>query len=237
MLHFKDFTTFISSRQNIQESTDKVNRTDRTQVATTGGTYEKTGKYLSKILDKKSRILSVGAGLDQTKEGLLKGLDVGHEVHDHEPNPQNRRVAPEYTNADHIPSDHYHASVTHNVLNVVEPHIRDSILHHMFRTTQEGGHMIIGTRGWTGDVANAKHFEPVSGEEKAIWVKKSEKDPKTKKSNTIWSYQKGFDGDELKNYIEDFAKKYGHDVTVKKIGGLAKNTVHVKINKKSPLSF
>jgi len=215
---------------------EKENRTDRTQVATTGGTYEKTGKFLSKVLEPKSRILSVGAGLDQTKEGLRNGLGEDHTVHDHEPNPQNRREAPEYTNADDIPSDHYHASVTHNVLNVVEPHIRHSILHHMFRTTKEGGHMVIGTRGWTGDVGTAKHFEPAD-EEKAIWVRKSEKDPTTKKSKTIWSYQKGFDGDELKNYIEDYARKHGHDVTVKKVGGLAKNTVHVKINKKSPLSF
>ena len=68
-----------------------MNRTDLTQVSTTKGTYQKTGEFLKHHLQPNSKILSVGAGLDQTREGLRAGLGDDHEIHDFEPNQSKQR--------------------------------------------------------------------------------------------------------------------------------------------------
>jgi hypothetical protein len=210
----KTFSVFISE--------ERENNTRRTQVATTGGTYRKTGEFLKDKLAPKSKIISIGAGLDQTREGLHTGLGEkhGHTIHDMEPNPEGRKTKPEYTDASRIPKNEYDAAVLHNVLNVVEPHIREQVMHSIFHSVKEGGQAIIGTRKWSGDINMNKNFEK-GDEPKSMWVKK--------KGAT--SYQKGFDGNELKDYVEDYAKRNGHQVEVKKVP-LAANGVHVKIIKK-----
>lgn len=198
----------------------RVNDTRKTQVATTGGTYRKTGEFLKDKLAPNSKIISIGAGLDQTREGLHAGLGDGHVVHDMEPNPEGRKTKPEYTSSEDIPHNHYDAAVSHNVLNVVEPHVREHVMHSIFNSVKEGGHAVIGTRKWSGDINTNKNYE-AGDEPKSMWVKK--------KGAT--SYQKGFDGNELKDYVEDYAKRHGHQVEVKKVP-LAANGVHVKIIKK-----
>ena len=210
----KTFSVFISE--------ERENNTRRTQVATTGGTYRKTGEFLKDKLEPNSKIISIGAGLDQTREGLYVGLgeDHDHTIHDMEPNPEGRKTKPEYTDASRIPKNEYDAAVCHNVLNVVEPHIREQVMHSIFHSVKEGGHAIIGTRKWSGDINMNKNFEK-GDEPKSMWVKK--------KGAT--SYQKGFDGNELKDYVEDYAKRNGHQVEVNKVP-LAANGVHVKIIKK-----
>lgn len=200
-----------------------VNRTDLTQVSTTKGTYQKTGEFLKDHLKPKSKILSVGAGLDQTREGLRAGLGDDHEIHDFEPNPGKRKAPPEFTSADDIPHDAYDAAVSHNVLNVVEPHVREQVMHSIFNPLKEGGHAVIGVRKWKGDVESAKNSIPSEHEEKAIWVQKK----------TGASYQKGFDGNELADYVKDYAMRHGHDVEVKRLPGISANGVHVKLIKKS----
>lgn len=216
----------LSFKQYIDE--EKINNSQRTQVATTGGTYRKTGEFLKDKLKPNSKILSVGAGLDQTREGLHQGLgeNHGHTIHDFEPNPGGRKKAPEYTDSKDIPKDHYHATVSHNVLNVVEPHVREHVMHSIFHPLKEGGHAVIGARGWTGDIEKNKNHE-LADEPKAMWVKK-----KKKGGGEETSYQKGFDGDDLKNYVEDYAKRNGHEVNVTKKSGMAKTAVHVHLLKK-----
>ena len=71
--------------QFLEES--RINDTRKTQVATTYGTYKKTGEVLKGLLPPKARTINVGAGLDQTKQGLMDGLGKGFIVHDMEPNP------------------------------------------------------------------------------------------------------------------------------------------------------
>lgn len=210
----KTFSAFISEARE--------NNTRKTQVATTGGTYRKTGEFLKDKLAPKSKIISIGAGLDQTREGLHAGLgeNHGHTIHDMEPNPEGRKTKPEYTESSQIPHNHYDAAVSHNVLNVVEPHVREHVMHSIFNSVKEGGHAVIGTRKWSGDINTNKNFEP-GDEPKSMWVKKG----------NATSYQKGFDGNELKDYVEDYAKRHGHKVEVKKVP-LAANGVHVKILKK-----
>jgi hypothetical protein len=212
----KTFTQFMNEQE------ERVNDTRSTQVATTAGTYKKTGEFLKDKLAPNSKILNVGAGLDTTREGLHAGLgeNSGHTVHDMEPNPERRKVAPEYTEAHQIPHNKYHAVVCHNVLNVVEPHIREHVMNSLFNSVKEGGHIVIGTRKWSGDINQNRNFEP-GHEPKSMWVKKKGSE----------SYQKGFDGDELKRYVEDFAKRTGHQVEVTKVP-LAANGVHVRLIKK-----
>ena len=209
----KTFSDFISE--------NRVNDTRKTQVSTTGGTYRKTGEFLKDKIPPNSKIISIGAGLDQTREGLHAGLGDGHTVHDMEPNPEGRKIPPEYTEASRIPRNEYDAAVSHNVLNVVEPDIREQVMHSIFNSVKEGGHAVIGTRKWSDDISRTKNYEPGS-EPKSMWVKK--------KGAT--SYQKGFDGNELKDYVEDYARRNGHTVEVKNLKGIAKTAVHVKIIKK-----
>lgn len=217
-----------SFKQFINEE-ERVNNSQRTQVATTSGTYRKTGKFLKDKLHPQSRVLSVGAGLDQTTEGLHQGLGENHDhtVHDFEPYPENRKNPPTFTHEKDIPKDHYHASVSHNVLNVVEPHEREGVMHNIFHATKSGGHAVIGTRSWKGDIEKNKNFYP-GDEPKSMWVRK-----KKKGGGEETSYQKGFDDNELKDYAEDYAKRHGHTVTVKKLPGMAKSTIHIHIHKKA----
>jgi hypothetical protein len=212
-------------KQFYTEQVDKVNRTDLTQVSTTGGTYEKTGNFLKHLLKPNSTILSVGAGLDQTRDRMYKGLgnDSGHKIHDFEPNPEKRKTKPEFTSPDKIPHNAYDATVSHNVLNVVEPEVREHVMHSIFNPLKEGGHAVIGVRKWKGDVEAAKNSVPSEHEDKAIWVQKK----------TGASYQRGFDGNELVDYVKDYAKRHGHQVEVKKLPGISANGVHVKLLKKS----
>ena len=206
--------------QFLEES--RINDTRKTQVATTYGTYKKTGELLKGFLPPNAKTISIGAGLDQTKEGLMDGLGKGHIVHDMEPNPEGRKVPPEFTNSEDIPTGKYHAAVCHNVLNVVEPDVRDSVVRSIFNSLRDNGHAIIGTRKWTGDIATNKNFE-LGDEPKSMWVKKKD----------AYSYQKGFDGDELKDYIEGMAEREGHTVAVKRITGIAANGVHVHMLKRA----
>lgn len=212
-----------SFKEYLKESEERINDTLRTQIKTTGSTYEKTGKYLKNLLPPKSKIINIGAGLEHTRQGLDKGLgQKKHTIHDHEPNPQNRKIPPEYTSADQIPKNNYNAAVSINVLNVLEPHVRNQVMKSLFDSVLAGGHIIIGVRKWTGDINTNKNFE-LGDEPKSMWVIKK---------NGNMSYQKGFDGDELKNYVEDYARLHKYNVTVKKLKNIAANAVHVIVNKK-----
>ena len=211
MLKFKEY---------IEES--RVNDTRKTQVSTTGGTYFKTGQFLKDKIPANGKIISIGAGLSHTKKALKDGLGKGkHVIHDMEPNPEGRDEPPEFTSGDQIPHDTYHAAVSHNVLNVVEPEVRDSVMDSIFDSLKTGGHAVIGTRKWTGDISKAKNYDAGS-EPKSMWVKKGE----------ATSYQKGFDGNELKDYVIDYAQKKGYNVDVNKLNGIAATSVHVKLNSK-----
>jgi len=213
----EDFKNAVFS---ILEKTD--DNSGKTQVGNTGRTYRTTGEFLKKHLQQKSKIISIGAGLDHTKEALHDGLgrEHGHEIHDMEPNPERRKTKPEYTEASEIPHDHYHAGVSHNVVNVVPPHIRKHVYKSLFDSVKEGGHIVIGARKWTGDVEKTKHKTPVDGEEKSIVT-------------SLGTYQHGYDGDDLKNEVEEHAKTLGHKVTVKKVSGIAATAVHVVLHKKN----
>lgn len=207
---------------------DRVNATGRTQVATTGGTYEKTGKFLKDKIPADGKIISIGAGLDHTRNALKSGLgdDGEHIIHDMEPNPEGRKQQPEFTSAEEIPHNEYDAAVCHNVLNVVEHNVREYVMHSIFNSVKEGGHVVIGTRKWKGDIDSAKNFT-LGDEPKSMWVIR-----KKKGGGEETSYQKGFDGNELKDYVQDYANRHGYDIDVNRVSGIAANGVYVFVKKK-----
>lgn len=217
MKTFKDYL--------VEAITHKINGqigSSTTQVATTGGSFKNSGEQLAKHLAPNSRVLNYGAGLDHTSDALKDGLGKDHTIHDYEPFPERRKSPPTYSKSEEIPKDHYHAVVCHNVLNVVEPHIRDHIVRHIFSSLKEGGHAHIITRKFKGDVDGAKNAVP--GDEKgSLWIDK-------KKQGKV--YQKGFDGNELHDYIKSEAEKHGHKVEVSKLG-FGASGVKVKLIKKN----
>jgi hypothetical protein len=105
-----------------------------------------------------------------------------------------------------------------NVLNVLEPKLRDEVLKDIISKVKPGGVAVIGTRKWKGDISTNKRTTP-AGEDKAVWVHKKDGD----------SYQKGFDGNELKEYVERIA---GPGYTVEK-SNVAASGVVIRKNKSS----
>jgi phospholipid N-methyltransferase len=197
----KTFKTFVESIKHQSGS-------ESTQVATTTGTYRKTAEKLHPDLKPNSDILDYGAGMGKGTDAMQHVL-TGHKVESYEPSPKN--WSPTHTNSDHIDKK-YDAVVSHNVLNVLEPQLRDHVTKHLLSLVKPGGKVVVGARGYRGDVSTVKNFTPSEQEPNALWVHK--------KVGKV--YQKGFYGDELLDHMK---KHGGDDFDFKKVGGLAKSTV------------
>lgn len=208
--------------RNVNKNVFELNRkndTMSTQVTGTYSTYLKTGQYLSSKIGNGSKILNFGAGLDQTKQGLLDGLvDKNCTVDDFEPHPAKRSSPPEYTDGSNIPSNTYDAVVCHNVLNVLPEPDRTEAVKRMFDSVKSGGHIIIGVRSSMA-ISGIKQFDP-SDEAGAKWVKKS---------GGRFSYQKGFQNDELANYIQKFANENGYKTEIKSVKAVSNVAVDIKV--------
>lgn len=190
---------------------------ETTQVATTTGTYTKSATKLKNMLPKGSKVLDYGAGLGHGTKAMQDELGEHAEVHGYEPFPHRSNVQHTYTDPSEI-KDKYHAVVSHNVLNVLEPELREHVVRHILGLIGENGHGIIGARKWKGDVNLAKNTE-YGDEDKSVWINK-----KTK-NGTTRVYQKGFDGNELVDYIKGIA---GEHFEVKKLPGIAATAVHIR---------
>lgn len=210
--------------KNFIEFVNEEYDTRRTQRGNTGKVYEDTGKHLSNIIEPGSSILSLGAGLTHTSEALKRGLGSRHEkteIHDMEPNPENRTTPPKYTSSDQIPSNRYHAVVCHNVVNVLPRKERDALMATAFDSVKPEGSIIIGSRPFKGDIANTKNVEPGPERGSVFVIGKNSR-----------TYQKGFDGSELEEYAKSIADRFGHKVEVRRLPGIGKNSVHIKVLKK-----
>jgi hypothetical protein len=199
----------MKSFKELIESIQHEPGSETTQVATTAGTYRKTAEKLLPKLDSNSKILDYGAGMGKGSEAMQKVFGDDHVVHSYEPFAKN--WTPTYKSSDELPTG-YHAVVSHNVLNVLPPKKRDEVTRDILSKVKVGGHVVVGTRGWKGDVATVKNFTPATEEENAIIVHKKNADV----------YQRGFDGNSLLQHMQ---KHGGNDFEFKKISGLAKNTV------------
>lgn len=164
-----------------------------TQVATTRTMYVKALKWLRNQYPEAKTVLDYGAGLGLGTDDM-RSNNPDLNIDSYEPNPERwaGKEPPTYTNNTQINKD-YDLLLNTNVLNVVEKPIRDLIVKDIADHLNVGGKAMITTRGWNGDVNAAKKFKPAD-EHHAIWIDKG-------KNGFV--FQKGFDGDELKNYIEE----------------------------------
>lgn len=164
-----------------------------TQVATTAGSYRKAADFIMDRLPDASRILDYGAGLGLGTDAMRRAA--GIQVDSYEPFPERWRGSepPTFTASSEI-SGSYDGIVNLNVLNVLEPRLRDQVARDIMQKLAPGGIAVIGTRKFKGDVDQAKGAEP-AGELGAVWVKRGQERV----------YQKGFDGNELVNYLQSIA--------------------------------
>lgn len=164
-----------------------------TQVATTRTMYVKALKWLRNQSPEAKTVLDYGAGLGLGTDDM-RSNNPDLNIDSYEPNPERwaGKEQPTYTNNTQIDKD-YDLILNTNVLNVVEKPIRDLIVKDIADHLNVGGKAMITTRGWNGDVNAAKNFKPAD-EEHAIWINKG-------KNGFV--FQKGFDGDELKNYVAE----------------------------------
>ena len=176
------------------EDAPPASNSQRTQVATTVGSYVKADNLL-KERGVKGKILDFGAGLGK---GTAK---IGSD--DYEPFPK-EGYTPKYTDPGKIPDESYGGVVNLNVLNVVPPEIREQIVQDIARVLKPGGQAVIGTRRWKGDVANTKNFKP-TGEENAIITGRE-------------TYQKGIEPAELIEYLQEIL---GDGFKVERINNIA----------------
>lgn len=164
-----------------------------TQVATTRTMYVKALKWLRNQSPEAKTVLDYGAGLGLGTDDM-RSNNPDLNIDCYEPNPERwaGKQPPTYTNNTQINKD-YDLILNTNVLNVVEKPIRDLIVKDIADHLNMGGKALITTRGWSNDVNAAKNFKPAD-EHHAIWINKGKNG---------YVFQKGFDSDELKNYIEE----------------------------------
>ena len=181
----------VVSRSQINDSLSKASGT--TQVATTTGSYSKAANIL-KSIGVKGDVLDYGAGLGLGTDAMSDVL--GKDVESLEINPERwkGRKPVKYTDANQIDKK-YDGIVSLNVVNVVPKEVRDFIVLDIFNNLKEGGTAIISSRGFKGDINQAKNF--VAGPEEKSYIIKRKQD-----GETIDVFQKGYDGNELVEYVQ-----------------------------------
>ena len=189
-----------------------------TQVATTAGSYKKAIAKALEINPNGKTVLDYGAGLGLGTDAMRETSKM--KVTSYEPFPERWKgdKPVDYTDSAKI-NTKFDTVVNLNVLNVLEPELRAVVAKDLMSKVKEGGVAIVGTRGWKGDV-NAAKKATAATEDKALWIHKSSGDV----------YQKGFDGNELKDYMAELAPE-GYRVERGK--GIANNTVYVFNENKS----
>ena len=206
--NMKNFKSFL------QENLDHQAGSETTQVSNTTASYIKAAMKLKEVLGEKEdlKVLDYGAGLGLGTEAM-RSVFGAKNVDSFEPSSARSKVKPSYSDANQI-TKKYDAIVCLNVLNVLEPGLRNSVVEKIISSLKPEGYALIGVRGWSGDVNQAKNSEPSKEEEKAIWINK----------NGTKVYQKGFDGSELLNYIT------GIDSSLKitRLKGITNNAVLIQ---------
>jgi hypothetical protein len=178
-----------------------------TQRAITTGSYVKVAN-MAKKLGAKS-ILDYGAGFGLGSDAMAEVIP---SVDSYEPNYENwkGKNKPTFTVNTDI-NKTYDAVVSLNVLNVVPKDIRDAIVKDIYNKLNDNGTAIVSARGWAGDVREGKGR---LGEENNSRYILSKQD-----GENVERYQKGFDGNELVDYVKDLL---GNNVEVKKDNSFGK---------------
>ena len=173
--------------------------TGRTQRPGTMGTYIKAHDYFDRMGAPGDGVLDYGAGL-------------GHSAQfgdTYEPNPKNG-FEPTWRSADDVPPGAHHRVTCLNVLNVVPPEDRRTIVEGVGRALAPGGHAIITTRGYNdiNNTANAQPAEDEYNDPGAVRV-----NPGTPHE----TYQKPFSRPELAEYVQGVLG-HGYSVSPVSIG-------------------
>jgi hypothetical protein len=156
-----------------------------TQRPNTVGSYVKAATLLK---DMTGDVLDYGAGLGLGTDAIANTL--GRNIDSYEPNPQRwqGKQQPTFTGSDQI-NKKYDGVVLLNVVNAVPKDIRDAIVLDVFDKLNDGGKAVISSRKWKNDI------EPTKG---------GKKGPESKSYEiSNGAYQKGFDGNELVEYLQD----------------------------------
>ena len=189
-----DVTAKAQMSRNASEASKALSKASgTTQVATTTGSYVKAAEIL-KNLGVTGDILDYGAGFGLGTDAMSKVLGKG--VKSLEINPENWKGKGKvtYTDAKDI-KDKFDGIVSLNVVNVVEKDMRDFIVKNIFDNLNINGTAVISSRKFKGDIDQAKNFE-LGPEDKSYIIKRA------KDGKTVDVYQKGFEGDELVNYVK-----------------------------------
>ena len=180
VLAFQDSFKKSINIQGIESST--------TQRKNTIKSYQKVAEKIKSMFDNVS-ILDYGAGLGLGTEMMKKVT--GSKVDSFEPYPVNweSNLPVTYTDSSSIKKK-YDVIVSLNVLNVLPEDIRDNAIRNIYKNLKKGGTAFISTRKWTGDVNAAKNFEKGPEYKSIIVLTKGQR-----------VFQKGFDANELVDYI------------------------------------
>ena len=176
-----------------------------TQIKGTTGSYKKAAQKLN-ALGVVGPVLDYGAGIGLGSDAIRDIVTGNVESLELNPEKWEGRVPVTYTSSEDIKGK-YDGIVSLNVINVVPKDVRDFIIKDIFDKLTEDGVALISSRTFKGDIDKTKNFKK-GAEPKAYII-----DKKTKGGETIEVYQKGFDGDELLNYVQ---KLLGKDAVVKK---------------------
>ena len=180
-----------------------------TQVATTGGSYEKAVKALG--MKETDEVLDYGAGYGHGAD-LMRKSKAKVETLELNPEDWKSKTPVTYTNSSQIDKK-FDKVVSMNVLNVLEPQLRTNVLLDIAHKLKSGGKALIGTRRFKGDIDQSKKFTKAD-EPGAYWIEKPSGP----------TYQKGFDGPEL----VEFAKSVlPDDFDVKRVTGIAKAAIEI----------
>ena len=193
-----------SQKEAVDKAIDYKKESGTTQVATTTGSYAKAAKIL-KDMGVDSDVLDYGAGLGLGSDAMSNVL--GFDVDSFEPNSERWKGNKDVTfRSSNDINKKYNSIVSLNVLNVVEKDIRDSIVKDIYNNLKDGGTAVISARKWSGDVNQAKNAVD-GGEKNSLYI------TRTQGGKEVKVFQKGFDGNELVDYIKDLL---GDNVTVEK---------------------
>jgi len=177
-------------KQAIRDLSEKSSST--TQIATTTGSYRKLLQKGLSITARAKDVLDYGAGLGLGTDAMRADAP-GVQVDSYEPFPQRWKgeKPPTYTDAEKIDKQ-YNVVINPNVLNVLRKPLRDMVVKDIYAKVKPGGVALITVRRFKGDVNQAKNFTPTE-ETGAIIIHRGSEDV----------FQKGFDGQELVNYLRE----------------------------------
>ena len=184
-----------------------------TQRKNTIKSYEKVAEKI-KVMFGNVSILDYGAGLGLGTEMMKKVT--GGKVDSFEPYPVNweSNFPVTYTDSSSIKKK-YDVIVSLNVLNVLPEDIRYNAVTNIYKNLKKGGTAFISTRKWTGDVNSAKNFEKGPEYKSIIVLTKGQR-----------VFQKGFDGNELVDYVYEVL---GNSVDVVKSNFGANSIMLIKL--------